>query len=205
MLFAAFLRPFIIILSAIHFLCYYFKLIPSLALYFWFIQALLCFLYFFALYFEIKQTTEVSEIQLRKFEYLPPIVWFRVLILVSFFFIYGIFLILMGGRLKYLVPLVWMIPLGELIVFLFKKWSKQYYIMFFANYIDIHLGRKQPLFSGEILKMELVREVIYIFTKRKKIKEIRLFYFSESEKNDFLDKIVTWSINNNIPFLKKEY
>jgi hypothetical protein len=136
----------------------------------------------------------------KKYSYLPPMIWFKTILVSVFFLIYGIFLIILGKRLQYLVPLVWMISIGEIVLYLFKRWSGQYYLMFFANYVDFHLGTKKALFAKDIRQIRLVRDVIYLFLNNKKIKEIRLFYLESHEKEDFKKQLEKWAAMNNVNF-----
>jgi hypothetical protein len=154
-----------------------------------------------ALFYELKVITDpkISEMP-KKYSYLPPIIWFKTILVSVFFFIYGIFLIILGKRLQYLVPLVWMISTGEIVLYLFKKWSGQYYLMFFANYIDFHFGTKKAFFAKEIRQIRLVRDVVYLFLNNKKIKEIRLFYLEDHEKEDFKKQLEKWAAMNNVNF-----
>lgn len=196
-------KNLIVILNLSHFILYYLKILPISNGQFWIIQSVLCLLYFMALFYELKVITEIKSSEMpKKFNYLPPVIWFKTTLISLFFFIYGIFLIILGKRLQYLVPLVWMISIGEIVLYLFKRWSGQYYLMFFANYIDFHLGTKKPLFAKDIRQIQLVRDVVYFFLNDKKVKEIRLFYLDGSVKEDFLSQLEKWSSSNNIFFYK---
>jgi hypothetical protein len=112
--------------------------------------------------------------------------------------VYGLLLLLSGGYMKYLVPLVWTIGLGEIILFLFKKWSSRFYIALYANYIDFHAGHKSPLFSREIEYMQIVRGTVYFFLKNKKIREIRLFVLKQEDREVFMNELRNWAEKNKI-------
>lgn len=194
-------KNFIIIINLIHFIFYYVKILPLSSGHFWIIQSILCLLYFMALFYELKVITEPKTSEMPpKYNYLPPLIWFKTTLVSVFFLIYGIFLMILGKRLQYLVPLVWMISIGEIVLYLFKKWSGQYYLMFFVNYIDYHLGTKKALFAKDIREIRLVRDVVYFFLYNKKIKEIRLFYLDKHQKEDFKKQLEKWAASNNINF-----
>lgn len=194
-------KNLIVIFNLIHFIFYYFKILPLSHGHFWIIQSILCLLYFMALFYELKVITDPKTSEMpKKYRYLPPWIWFKTTLVSVFFLIYGIFLIILGKRLQYLVPLVWMISIGEIVLYLFKKWSGQYYLMFFANYVDFHLGTKKALFAKDIQQIRLARDIVYLFLNNKRIKEIRLFYMEGHEKEDFKKQLEKWALSNNVNY-----
>jgi len=191
-------RPSVILISLLLFFNLYFHFHPLQKSHFWVVQTLLCFIYFFSLMGEYRKYSEADNQIIRKFMYIPHSLWFRHAIICSFFIVYGLLLLLSGGYMKYLVPLVWTIGLGEIILFLFKKWSSRFYIALYANYIDFHAGHKSPLFSREIENMQIVRGTVYFFLKNKKIREIRLFVLKQEDREDFMNELRNWAEKNKI-------
>ncbi len=135
-----------------------------------------------------------------RFRYLPyGIISLKTIKLVAFG-VSSVVFYLMGTKIMQLSGVLLIIVIPELVIFVYRLATHNYFIAFFNNYVLLTMNEDIKIPARQVSRIECRYQIIYLTLKNDKVQLIELEKLPQEKQQLFMERFLLWAECNQLEF-----